>query len=85
MCVCMHTYAHVLRLAERRTVLVCVVWLTIATLTFDLFEGLFLFMWILVHIITLRLLFTSIAGNIQVSLSLSLSLSVCMYLFVEVS
>ena len=46
--------------------LVCVVWLTIATLTFELFEGLFLFMCILVHIITLRLLFTSIATNMQV-------------------
>ena len=52
-------------IAEIRTVLFSLCWLAIATFTFDLFQGLFLFMWVFIFIIVLRIIFASIALNYQ--------------------
>mmetsp|Transcript_5800 Transcript_5800/g.9210 ORF Transcript_5800/g.9210 Transcript_5800/m.9210 type:complete len:437 (+) Transcript_5800:896-2206(+) len=58
-----------LTLSERRTLLVCVLSLFIATFTFRIQEGLFLFIWGLAYIIILRLIFSNIAYNHQAILT----------------
>mmetsp|Transcript_14203 Transcript_14203/g.35657 ORF Transcript_14203/g.35657 Transcript_14203/m.35657 type:complete len:619 (+) Transcript_14203:143-1999(+) len=51
---------------EHRTIILCAAWFTMSTITFELFRGLFLFVWILIHVIILRLIFGSVLLNTTV-------------------
>jgi len=55
-------------LTERRTGIFCLSWVVVSYFSYDLFQGLFLFMLVFVVMIVLRLIFTSIAYNYQVLL-----------------
>lgn len=55
-------------ITERRTLIFCMTWVTIASFTYELFQGLFLFLIVFVIIIVLRVIFTSIAYNYQILL-----------------
>jgi len=56
-------------LTDRRTMILCVFWLIATTFTFQLLGGLFLFIWIVIYIVILRLLFSNIAYNHQMVLT----------------